>query len=72
MKRCRKNCIAIVSLLDLAPPESVCTTVPCKHIKKSVPGDTPNNGLYGQAPLEAGTLTFSGLRYIEIERDFTG
>ena len=52
----RKNSIAIVSLLDLAPPESVCTTQPCEYLKNLSQRFTPCNGLYGEAPSLRGTF----------------
>ena len=52
----KKNSIAIVSLLDLAPPESVCTTEPCEYLENLSWRSTPYNGLYQEAPSERGTF----------------
>ena len=60
----KKNSIAIVSLLDLAPPESVCTAQPCEYLKNLSQRFTPCNGLYRGGSVLKGYL-FSGLRYMK-------
>ena len=62
---CRENSIAIVSLLDLAPPESVCTTEPCEYLKKLSRRFTSCNGLYEEAPSERGTFFRPQVYYIK-------